>query len=153
MSTDAPQTWLPPLAYFGLMLIALPAGVYAPTHFTLRRLFGNSDDESSNLHRLGNPRRLDFVHFMFLSQIFLSASFLARQNRKGTDRKMWDRKICRHRLCARHIRIGTALVIGNGRTNQRPATSRSTTSFGSNSSSPFLARYGGTVISVLSPAH
>lgn len=49
MSTEAPQTWLPPLAYFGLMLVVLPACVYAPTHFTLQRLFGTRAGELSSI--------------------------------------------------------------------------------------------------------
>lgn len=40
MSDQKPQEWMPPLLYFGLMLVFLPVGVYTPTHFALRWLFG-----------------------------------------------------------------------------------------------------------------
>ena len=44
MSSAAPQTWLPPLAYLASMLVLLPICVYAPTHFALRWLFGKADN-------------------------------------------------------------------------------------------------------------
>ena len=37
-SDAAPQTWVPPLAWLGGLLVGLPALVFAPTHFALKRL-------------------------------------------------------------------------------------------------------------------
>jgi hypothetical protein len=34
------QQWMPPLAYVGLMMVAMPVLVYLPTHLVLQRLFG-----------------------------------------------------------------------------------------------------------------
>jgi hypothetical protein len=36
MSDTAAQTWMPPLAWFGTMLIGLPLLIFLPTHFVLR---------------------------------------------------------------------------------------------------------------------
>ena len=36
-SEDAPQTWLPPLAYLGAWIAALVGAIYAPTHWLLRK--------------------------------------------------------------------------------------------------------------------
>jgi hypothetical protein len=36
----APQTWMPPLAFLGLMMVALPLIVFLPTHWVLKRAFG-----------------------------------------------------------------------------------------------------------------
>lgn len=41
LSREQPQQWMPPLAYLGLMLVALPLAIYWPTHLTLKRLFGS----------------------------------------------------------------------------------------------------------------
>ncbi|MFH5805949.1 hypothetical protein [Alienimonas sp. DA493] len=37
-SETAPQTWVPPLVWFGGLLVGLPLLVFAPTHFALRAL-------------------------------------------------------------------------------------------------------------------
>jgi hypothetical protein len=39
LSDDKPQGWMDPRLYFALVLVALPAVVYLPTHLVLRRLF------------------------------------------------------------------------------------------------------------------
>jgi hypothetical protein len=39
---SAPQTWLPGPLYLALLLLALPLGVYLPTHLLLKRLFGKN---------------------------------------------------------------------------------------------------------------
>ncbi len=36
---DEPQTWMPPLAYFGLLMAALPLAIFWPTHLLLRWAF------------------------------------------------------------------------------------------------------------------
>jgi hypothetical protein len=41
LSEKGPQTWMPPLAYLGLMLVVLPAGLFWPTHLVLAKLFGS----------------------------------------------------------------------------------------------------------------
>lgn len=41
-SDTAPQQWLPPLAYLGLLLVVLPLAIYLPTHLALHRLFGQA---------------------------------------------------------------------------------------------------------------
>jgi hypothetical protein len=40
LSDDAPQTWMPPLVYLGVLMIGLPICVFLPTHFVMRRIFG-----------------------------------------------------------------------------------------------------------------
>lgn len=40
MSDTAPQTWMPPLAWFGTLLVGLPAILYWPTHLVLQKFFG-----------------------------------------------------------------------------------------------------------------
>lgn len=40
MSDTEPQTWMPPNAFFALLLVALPLCIYLPTHLVLARLFG-----------------------------------------------------------------------------------------------------------------
>ena len=39
LSDTEPQHWMPPLAYLGLLLVALPLGVFLPTHLVLRSVF------------------------------------------------------------------------------------------------------------------
>jgi hypothetical protein len=39
LSDAGPQTWMPPLAYLGLLIVGLPIGVFLPTHLILRKLF------------------------------------------------------------------------------------------------------------------
>ncbi|HYH65842.1 MAG TPA: hypothetical protein VD866_14180, partial [Urbifossiella sp.] len=34
-----PQTWMPPLAWFALLMVGLPLLVYLPTHRVLKRVF------------------------------------------------------------------------------------------------------------------
>lgn len=36
---DGRQTWMPPLAWLGLLMVGLPLLVYLPTHLVLKRLF------------------------------------------------------------------------------------------------------------------
>jgi hypothetical protein len=38
--SSAPQTWMPPLAYLALLMIAGPLLFFLPTHFVLAKLFG-----------------------------------------------------------------------------------------------------------------
>lgn len=38
-SDSAPQQWLPPLLYLGLLMLALPVLVFWPTHWLLQRFF------------------------------------------------------------------------------------------------------------------
>lgn len=40
LSDEAPQTWMPPLMYLGVMLTVLPVAVFLPTHLLLRKVFG-----------------------------------------------------------------------------------------------------------------
>jgi hypothetical protein len=42
MSDSGPQTWLPPLAYLGLLMVVLPIGMFLPTHWVLCRVFAES---------------------------------------------------------------------------------------------------------------
>jgi hypothetical protein len=46
LSDDKPQTWMPPLAYLGLMIVGLPVWVFLPTHLILRRAFRESSIRS-----------------------------------------------------------------------------------------------------------
>lgn len=39
LNEQAPQDWMPPLAWLGLLMIALPTLMYAPTHWVLKRVF------------------------------------------------------------------------------------------------------------------
>lgn len=39
MSDAKPQEWMPPFAWFGLLLVGLPTLLYVPTHFGLRQVF------------------------------------------------------------------------------------------------------------------
>jgi hypothetical protein len=50
MSDNEPQTWMPPLAYLGLLMVGLPLCMFLPTHLVLRSVFRESDIRS--------PRRL-----------------------------------------------------------------------------------------------
>lgn len=45
MSSEQPQTWLPPLAYVGAMIVVLSGAVYTPTHVALSRLFSRRDGQ------------------------------------------------------------------------------------------------------------
>jgi hypothetical protein len=38
-SDEHPQTWMPQWQYFGLLLVALPAGMFLPTHLALRKIY------------------------------------------------------------------------------------------------------------------
>jgi hypothetical protein len=42
MSESGPQTWMPPLAYLGLLMVGLPICVFLPTHLILGRLSRDS---------------------------------------------------------------------------------------------------------------
>jgi hypothetical protein len=44
LSDKGPQTWMPPLAYFGLLMVGLPICVFLPTHLVLCRVFRPSED-------------------------------------------------------------------------------------------------------------
>ena len=37
-SDHAPQTWMPPLAFLALLLVALPLCIFLPTHLALRKV-------------------------------------------------------------------------------------------------------------------
>ncbi len=41
LGDDKPQTWMPPLAWLLVMLAGLPALVYVPTHWLLKKFFPN----------------------------------------------------------------------------------------------------------------
>lgn len=38
-SDQAPQHWLPPVVFLGLLLVAMPLCIFLPTHLVLRRVF------------------------------------------------------------------------------------------------------------------
>ena len=42
LSDAAPQTWMPPLVYFAVMLVVLPVCVFWPTHWLLSRVMPNA---------------------------------------------------------------------------------------------------------------
>jgi hypothetical protein len=46
LSDNGPQTWMPPLAYLGVLMVGLPVCVYLPTHAVLSRLFGSQPAKS-----------------------------------------------------------------------------------------------------------
>jgi hypothetical protein len=39
LSNQSPQSWMHPLAWLGLLMVLLPAGVYWPTHWGLGKMF------------------------------------------------------------------------------------------------------------------
>ncbi len=41
LSRERPQDWMPPLVYFGLMLVGLPLVIFLPTHLVLKKLLGH----------------------------------------------------------------------------------------------------------------
>ena len=43
-STAGPQEWMPPLAYLGLLMVALPLLLFWPTHLMLMRAFGRPEN-------------------------------------------------------------------------------------------------------------
>ncbi len=45
-SEEAPQTWMPPLMWLGLLIVAMPVCIYVPTHFVFRWLFRSRDNAS-----------------------------------------------------------------------------------------------------------
>jgi hypothetical protein len=47
-SDTEPQHWMPPLAYLGLLMVALPTCVFLPTHLILSRVFRKSDSGSKD---------------------------------------------------------------------------------------------------------
>ena len=47
LSDDHPQAWMPPLAWFSLMLTVLPTLVYFPTHLALKKIFPAPAPEKS----------------------------------------------------------------------------------------------------------
>jgi hypothetical protein len=55
MSGDGPQTRMPPLAYFGLLMIVLPTCVFLPTHLILRAIFRNGATPVSTASNSGCP--------------------------------------------------------------------------------------------------
>jgi len=42
LDDSAPQTWMPPIAWFMTLMLALPALVFVPSHFILRRAFSTA---------------------------------------------------------------------------------------------------------------
>jgi len=44
LSSDRPQTWMPPLIYLGLMIVIFPLAIFLPTHLVLQKLFGHRCD-------------------------------------------------------------------------------------------------------------
>lgn len=40
-SETEPQSWMPPLAYLGLLMVLMPVALFLPTHWILGRLFGS----------------------------------------------------------------------------------------------------------------
>jgi hypothetical protein len=57
MSDAGPQSWMPPLGYLALLMIALPICVFLPTHLILRRVFreGNETCYTVSEHRRRDP--------------------------------------------------------------------------------------------------
>jgi hypothetical protein len=53
MSDRQPQTWMPPLAYLGLLMVGLPTCVFLPTHLVLRGIFRVS--QSGGRRALNDP--------------------------------------------------------------------------------------------------
>lgn len=47
LSAERQQQWLPPLVYFGVMLVVMPLAIFLPTHVALRKLFSKpvADDK------------------------------------------------------------------------------------------------------------
>jgi hypothetical protein len=39
LNEEAPQEWMPPLVYLGLMMVGMPVCVFLPTHLVLRWAF------------------------------------------------------------------------------------------------------------------
>jgi hypothetical protein len=51
MSEIAPQTWMPPLAYLGLLMVALPLCMFLPTHLILRSVFRRTESSAALGHK------------------------------------------------------------------------------------------------------
>ena len=47
-SEKAPQTWMPSLAYLGLLMIAGPIIIFVPSHFVLRWLWGDKNPDAAS---------------------------------------------------------------------------------------------------------
>jgi hypothetical protein len=41
LGDEKPQEWMPPLAYFSLMMVGLPLFIFLPTHWLLNKIFGS----------------------------------------------------------------------------------------------------------------
>jgi hypothetical protein len=44
------QTWMPPLAWLGLLMLALPCVFFIPAHWAMNRLWGSHVGQEKNLH-------------------------------------------------------------------------------------------------------
>ena len=44
LSDDRPQTWMPPLAYLGVLMVGLPIAVFLPTHLVLSKAFAQRQE-------------------------------------------------------------------------------------------------------------
>lgn len=42
LGDHAPQDWMPPLLYFGALLVVLPAFIFWPTHWLLKKVMPNA---------------------------------------------------------------------------------------------------------------
>jgi hypothetical protein len=51
MSDSGPQTWMPSLAYFGLLMVVLPVGMFLPTHLILRSVFRKTESTMALGHQ------------------------------------------------------------------------------------------------------
>lgn len=54
LSNHEPQTWMPPLLWLGVVMLAAPVCIYGPVHFVFRRF---SPQEGTTLHAAHEHRR------------------------------------------------------------------------------------------------
>jgi hypothetical protein len=47
---DAPQSWMPPLAWFATLLVAFPVVLYLPVHLILNKFFGETRHRNGATH-------------------------------------------------------------------------------------------------------
>jgi hypothetical protein len=52
MSDTGPQTWMPSLAYLGLLMVGLPIGMFLPTHVIFRSVFRIEQPRSVGKHHV-----------------------------------------------------------------------------------------------------
>jgi hypothetical protein len=60
LSDNGPQTWMPPWAYFGLLMVGLPTCIFLPTHLVLGKVFRPSKDSwTAGAASAASPARAD----------------------------------------------------------------------------------------------